>query len=222
MSEWHTTARPHRRLNTGERGEDVQRFQTALENRSGIAVPNDGVIGPETLRVKRKVFWDLGLPDRDYPITEAAQRNVRWPWTRSPAALQRAKQRAAASEFKIDYSKGARHMVETAVRIAQDAHDVLYVVSDYRPGDPMDHGSNDFDRAARDIAHPQFGALWGPPHPYLDDAVVLIGKAFGRNYQKGVRIVDTFHQHGWRIQIIWHTPEYGGHLGHIHLGINQD
>ena len=26
---------------------------------------------------------------------------------------------------------------------------------------------------------------------------------------------------GFRVQIIWHTPEYGGHLGHIHVGVRR-
>jgi hypothetical protein len=214
---WDKNPAPHRRLNTGERGEDVQAFQRGLEARSGVPVPNGGIVDERTKEVYRDVRWDLGLPE-DHPMTIGAQLNVRRPWTRTPAAKARAARRRREDGLIPDPKAGAKEIVETAVRIAERAHKELYVVSDFRPGDPKDHGSNDWDKAARDIAFPGLDALVGPPHPYLDDAVVLIGHAFGRKYQKGVRIVDTFYWHGWRIQIIWHTPEYGGHRGHIHIG----
>lgn len=218
LRRWHVNPAPHRRLNTADRGKDVQRFQTALENRSGLAVPNDGVIGKRTLEVKRKVFWDLGLPTREYPITIGAQANVRWPWTRSPKARQRARQRSVEINPAKD---GAKVTVEKIVRIANQTHPELYVVSDFRPGDPKDHGSNDFDKAARDIAYPGVDALQGPPHPHLDDAIVVIGEALKREYVWGETVIDTFVRDGWRIQIIWRTPKYGGHLGHIHCGCHQ-
>jgi hypothetical protein len=47
---------------------------------------------------------------------------------------------------------------------------------------------------------------------------------FGKNYSGGQRVVDTFtwknadDGKSYRIQIIWRTPEYGGHMGHIHVG----
>ena len=106
--------------------------------------------------------------------------------------------------------------------MAKSVHSELYVVSDYRPGDPMDHGSNDWDKAARDIAHPNFDALVGPPHPDLDDAAVVIGEVLDRNYRLGETIIDTWHVDGWRLQVIWRTPKYGGHMGHIHCGCHKD
>lgn len=220
MPRWHNRSAPHRRLHQGSRGEDVQRFQLALEKRSGKAVANDGIIGRETLKVWRRVSLELGLP-AGHPITVAAQANVRWPWTRSPMAKRRARRRAMQARVTMHASDGAKVMVEKALRIALEAHSELYCVSAYRPGDPKDHGSNDWDQAARDIAYPTRDALRGPPHPHLDDAVVLIGAAFGRRYQRGVKIIDTFHWNGWRVQVIWRTSLYGGHLGHIHVGIHK-
>ncbi len=121
---------------------------------------------------------------------------------------------------------GARGIVEAAVAIAQRAGGSgVGVVSGYRPGStvgsgaPSDHAGNDATRAARDIAADGIDALRGPPSPKLDAAVAAIGQRFGRDYGNGARrIVDTFTWNGYRVQIIWRTPEYGGHMGHIHIG----
>lgn len=220
---WHSLSAPHRRLHTGDRGEDVQRFQKGLESRTGIAVPNNGVVGAKTLEVKRKAFWDLGLPSRDHPITTAAQANVRWPWTRRPAARRRARERATGVGSDINPARdGAKATVEKLVAIAQSVKADLYVVSDFRPGDPMDHGANGFDKAARDIAYPGIDALKGPPSSWLDSAVVAIGRAVGRGFKPGVPVIDTWHVDGWRLQVIWRTTKYGGHMGHIHCGCHRD
>jgi hypothetical protein len=119
---------------------------------------------------------------------------------------------------------GAKGLVDAAVDIAEEvAGDVLFVISAYRPGDPLDHGSNDSTRAARDIARIGVDALVGPPSPALDRAVVQIGKAFGRSYGSGTSvIIDTFSWKGYRTQIIWRTPLYGGHMGHIHIGVRRE
>lgn len=100
-----------------------------------------------------------------------------------------------------------------------------YVCSAYRPGAHVqsggrsDHSSNDADRAARDIAVRGVNCLWGPPPAALDEAAVAIGKYFGRTYALGAVVdSDRFAWHGYRIEIIWRTPKYGGHLGHIHIG----
>lgn len=212
---WSNVMVPHRTLHTGDRGADVQRFQVALRNRSGLNVTADGEVGPRTLVAWRAARWLLGLPANS-EITIGAQRVVRWPWTRTMAAHTRAGDRA------LNPNLGAYETVERAVRLAQAVHSTLYVVSDYRPGDPMDHGSNDFDKAARDIAHPKYDALKGPPQPELDDFAVVLGHALGRDYDRGERIVDTWHETGWRLQVIWRTPEFGGHLGHVHFGIKED
>ncbi len=116
----------------------------------------------------------------------------------------------------------ARGLVDSAVQIAQAAGGGgVFVVSAHRPGDPLDHGSNDANRAARDIAVRGVDAITGPPMPELDRAVIAIGKAMGRNYRANARIVDTFTLDGLRVQIIWRTPEYGGHMGHIHIGARR-
>lgn len=117
---------------------------------------------------------------------------------------------------------GAKGIVEAAVAAA--APFGTYVGSALRPGSTVsgggmsDHATDNSSRAARDIGVQGLNLLTGPPSPRLDDAVVAIGKLFGKTYHGGVRIVDTFNWKGYRIQIIWRTPAYGGHMGHIHIG----
>jgi hypothetical protein len=114
-------------------------------------------------------------------------------------------------------SGGARGIVERAAVIAEPFG--TFVVSDHRPFDyGSDHSRNDAIRAARDIAVPGIDALAGPPSPRLDRAVVAIGAALGRSYRPGQTIIDTFEWRGYRVQVIWRTPLYGGHMGHIHIG----
>lgn len=114
---------------------------------------------------------------------------------------------------------GAAALVDGAAQVA--APYGTTVVSAYRPGDDGDHGSNDGDQAARDIGQDGVDAHVGPPTPKLDRAAVAVGAMFGRRYQAGQRIVDTFNWKGYRVQIIWRTPAYGGHMGHIHVGIRK-
>lgn len=124
---------------------------------------------------------------------------------------------------------GAKGIVESAVALARSAGGSgVGVVSSYRPGStvgsgaPSDHASDDANRAARDIAADGINALTGPPSPKLDAAAAAIGKSFGRNYGDGKRtIIDTFSWNGYRVQIIWRTPLYGGHMGHIHIGVRK-
>lgn len=123
-------------------------------------------------------------------------------------------------------SGGARGIVEQAAAVAQQCCGT-YVGSDFRPGSTTtsgnvsDHSGNDANRAARDIGVQGIDLLVGPPSPKLDEAVVRIGKLFGRNYKPGKTIIDTFHFHGYQIQIIWRTSAYGGHMGHIHIGAHK-
>ncbi len=132
-------------------------------------------------------------------------------------------------DLEIDAEGGARGIVEDAVRVAQCAGgSAIYVCSGYRPGsittsgNPSDHGSDNEAQAARDISMHGIDCIHGPPPAALNAAVVAIGKALGRDYGDGAhRIVDTFEFKGYRVQIIWHTPEYGGHLGHIHIGARK-
>lgn len=128
--------------------------------------------------------------------------------------------------YAVDTEGGAKAIVDQAAEIAkQVTNDKSFVVSAYRPGSTTsgggvsDHSENSDRRAARDIAIPGIDAIAGPPSPLLDEACVEIGKAFGRTYSKGQVVdADTFTWHGYRIQIIWRTPKYGGHMGHIHVG----
>lgn len=133
-------------------------------------------------------------------------------------------------ENALQLSKmGAKAIVDEAAALASRVGGAgVYVGSDYRPGSvtssgtPSDHSSNDRDRAARDIGVRGIDLLVGPPSPRLDRAVAAIGEAFGRDYGDGHQtIIDTFIWKGWRVQIIWRTPLYGGHMGHIHIGVRK-
>lgn len=104
----------------------------------------------------------------------------------------------------------------------------MFVVSGFRPGSRTtsgsisDHSARDSRQAADDIAKKGVDAINGPPSPELDKASVAIGAAFGRKYAAGQVIdADTFNFNGYRIQIIWRTPKYGGHMGHIHVGARK-
>lgn len=133
-------------------------------------------------------------------------------------------------DAKIDFTGGAKEIVEQAVSIARGAGGPdIFVVSAFRgtgdrtsDGNLSDHGFNDENRAARDIAKKGVDAINGPPSAILDEAVAAIGDAFGRDYGNGKKtIIDTFNTHGFRIQILWRTPKYGGHMGHIHVGARK-
>jgi len=103
----------------------------------------------------------------------------------------------------------------------------VYVVSAYREGDPLDHGSNDADRAARDIAVRGVDALRGPPHPKLDKGVAALGEILDRDWGDGDEtVIDTWNWEGFRLQALWRTPLYGppgvpGHMGHLHFGARR-
>lgn len=138
--------------------------------------------------------------------------------------------RAVPASGSISTAGGAKGIVEQAAKLAARAGGSgVYVGSALRPGsttssgNPSDHGANDTSRAARDIGVSGINLLTGPPSSKLDVGVVAIGKALGRDYGTGKqRIVDTFQWRGYRIQIIWRTPEYGGHMGHIHIGARRN
>lgn len=121
---------------------------------------------------------------------------------------------------------GAKGIVDKAAAAASQYGTI--VVSSYRPGatttsgNTSDHSSNDDDQAARDIGQSGVDAHVGPPTRALDQASVVVGQLFGRHYTAGQRIIDTFHWQGFRVQIIWRTPLYGGHMGHIHIGVKKD
>ncbi len=126
----------------------------------------------------------------------------------------------------IGSAGGAKGIVEQAAAVAARCCGTT-VVSDYRPGSTTtsgnvsDHSRNDASQAARDIGVQGVNALTGPPPPQLDEAIIQIGKLFGRKYKPGKTIIDTFHFNGFRVQVIWRTPQYGGHMGHIHVGARK-
>jgi hypothetical protein len=93
-------------------------------------------------------------------------------------------------------------------------------------GNPSDHSANDSHRAARDIAKHNVDAIKGPPSPELDRAIVALGDAFKRPYKAGTVIdADQFiwgdKSQKYQVEIIWRTPKYGGHMGHIHVGAHE-
>lgn len=132
-------------------------------------------------------------------------------------------------DLKIDDEGGAKGIVDDAVSVARcTGGNSVYVCSALRPsstttsGNVSDHSSNSAGQAARDISVREINCLSGPSSIKLSRAVVAIGKNFGRNYGSGrQRIVDTFGWKGYRVQIIWFTPEYGDHRGHIHIGVRK-
>jgi hypothetical protein len=118
---------------------------------------------------------------------------------------------------------GARAIVEGLFDIAVQAGGPdIYILSGKREtgglttgGTVSDHGWDDATRAARDIALRGHNS----PTPQLDAACVAIGNALGRNFALGATIdADTREFHGFRTQVIWRTPKYGGHMNHIHVG----
>lgn len=133
----------------------------------------------------------------------------------------------------ITTAGGAKGIVDQAYRICREVGgEKVFVVSAHRPGDtvssgqPSDHAGNDSMRAARDIAHQGVNALTGPPQASLDRGIVALGRAFGRTgYGDGTsgpfQNADTFQWKGYRVQLIWRTPKWGGHLGHIHIGVRK-
>jgi hypothetical protein len=128
----------------------------------------------------------------------------------------------------ISTTGGALGIVDNAAKVAQKVSPQLFVVSGFRPGSRTtsgsisDHSARDSRQAANDIAKKGVDAINGPPSEELDKASVAIGAAFGRSYKAGQVIdADSFNWHGFRIQIIWRTPKYGGHMGHIHVGARK-
>lgn len=98
---WHRVGEPHRTLRTGMRGVDVAKFQNGLNRRldhieggKPLKLRTDGEFGARTLKAWQKVRFAIGLPER-HNATRRAQLNVRRPWTRSRAAVKRARHRRA-------------------------------------------------------------------------------------------------------------------------------
>lgn len=138
------------------------------------------------------------------------------------------------SDTELNTDGGAKGIVEKAFKIAKEAGGKsVYVGSDYRPGsttasgNPSDHSEDNSNRAARDIGVRGIDLLVGPPSPKLDLAAEAIAEAFGRDIARAKTWfprhggIDEFNWRGYRIQFIWRTPKWGGHMGHIHLGVKK-
>jgi hypothetical protein len=136
----------------------------------------------------------------------------------------------------INTDGGAKGIVDQVVVLAQTiGGPEVYVGSRYRPGSkitsgsnagqPDDHSQNNATRSAADIGVRGIDLITGPPSPHLDKAIVAIGNAFDRDYNAGhgkkgkFQQADTFNWGDYRIQIIYRTPNWGGHMGHIHFGV---
>jgi lysozyme len=95
-AEYHKTKKPHRKLNTGERGADVKQLQIAINRelrkmgaKARVAV--DGEFGAQTLKQYRKVAHRLGL-DHTMP-TQKSQLLVRQPFRRDKRLKKQAEER---------------------------------------------------------------------------------------------------------------------------------
>jgi len=90
-----------RRLAVGAHGVDVTHLQQAINDRSKPrdlpTVKADGVFGPVSRRAAERVARALGAREdtiHKHPLTVGVQRIIRWPKTRSPLQLKRARDRA--------------------------------------------------------------------------------------------------------------------------------
>ncbi len=207
----------------------------------------DGRYGTETKRAARQAAYGLGITDANElgPVTPALRALIRTPSRRTAKQAERALRRrpwlrklrkqieGAGGNGRITTAGGARGIVEQAAVLAAEVGGKgVFVGSSHRPGDilssgtPSDHSQNHDRLAARDIGVRGRNLLTGPPSRRLDKAVVAIGRAFDRpGYGNGrsgpYQDADTFVWKGYRIQIIWRTPKWGGHMGHIHIGAKK-
>ena len=207
----------------------------------------DGRYGTETKRAARQAAYGLGITDANElgRVTPALRALIRTPSRRTARQVERARRRrpwlrelrkqidGAGGNGRITTAGGARGIVEQAAVLAAEVGGKgVFVGSSHRPGDvlasgkPSDHSQNRDRLAARDIGVRGRNLLTGPPSRRLDKAVVAIGQAFGRpGYGNGrsgpYQDADTFVWKGYRIQIIWRTPKWGGHMGHIHIGAKK-
>ena len=207
----------------------------------------DGRYGTETKRAARQAAYGLGITDANElgHVTPALRALIRTPSRRTAKQVERARRRrpwltalrkqiqGAGGNGRITTAGGARGIVEQAAVLAAEVGGKgVFVGSSHRPGDvlasgqPSDHSQNGDRLAARDIGVRGRNLLTGPPSRRLDKAVVAIGHAFGRpGYGNGrsgpFQDADTFVWKGYRIQIIWRTPKWGGHMGHIHIGAKK-
>lgn len=204
----------------------VRAGQWAIPPGSIVKLKNMGVANGKWIveTIRGSMFHKLATVTLTRPLPGLAE----------PAPDTRTKTSGAPGSFgPPSEAYGAKGIVDQAVRAAIKAGgNKVVVVSDYRPGSQVDggglsdHAFNDATRAARDIGVIGVDALVGPPPPQLDKAILALGEMFDRGYKNGTRgpfqNADTFYWHGrWRIQIIYRTPQWNGHMGHIHIGCRK-
>ena len=96
-------------------------------------------------------------------------------------------------------------------------------ISAFRPGSRTstgnlsNHAGNDDQRAARDLSNT--GNKGGSKEQ--EAALKEIMEGFGRKYRKRGPITDSFKWGDLDVEIIYRTPAYGDHRGHIHVGAHQ-
>lgn len=132
------------------------------------------------------------------------------------------------TSLKNSLGSGANGVADALFDIAAEAGGSgVYVGSDLRSQDKLpsgsysDHAENNEFRAARDIGVKGIDLLVGPPSPKLDKGAAAIGDALGKKWTGKSTIIEDVDFHGFRIQVIWRTPKYGGHMGHIHVGVRD-
>lgn len=118
--------------------------------------------------------------------------------------------------------KSAIDAVEWAAAVA--AGHGVGVISAFRgagertsSGNLSNHAGNDKNRAARDLSNT--GNAKGSPEQ--EAAVRDILRGFGRRYPKRGEIIDSFKWGDLDVEVIYRTPKYGGHIGHIHVGAHR-
>jgi hypothetical protein len=193
--------------------------------------PDDSPYNPEhAIPAAARLLIANGAPD-NYERAILAYNHAQWYVIEvlEKAARYRATPEVPAGDIgDISATGGCKAIVDRAYAVAREAGGpTIYVGSDLRPGSlvgsgaPSDHSNNNTTQAARDIGKQGVDLIMGPPAPELDTAVVAVGQAFGRDWQEAATIIDSFQWRGYRLQGIWRTPAYGGHLGHLHFGCRK-
>lgn len=115
----------------------------------------------------------------------------------------------------------ARAAVEWAAAVGR--RHGLQVISGSRPGavtttgNVSNHSANNAGRAARDLSNTNNRG----GSPEQEAALRDIMEGFGQHYRSRGPIIITFKWGKLRMEIIYRTPKYGDHRGHIHVGGHQ-
>lgn len=84
-------------------------------------------------------------------------------------------------------------------------------------GHPSDHWTGSRNAYAYDLSDTGNAG----PSPGQTQAAKNIMKMLGMSWSGRGRLVESPIIDGYRIQVIYNTPEYGDHRGHIHLGVKK-